>query len=199
MRGLRYILASLVAVFALTFLFYSLVPVKTTGFNVAKTGEASFGNGFRVYNPNFEVKSGVASVEYYIQELSGKNREINIYYEVYDVNGVVYSSGDSKIVVGANENKKYLLSFPFSDYYRGTFLIRASDGKESSISSVFLNDKDITSNVIMESPSRLFGGFGVFLVILILLFYFVRNIHRRTNYKRFAKERHNSRFINLDI
>ena len=195
MRRLRYFLASVIALIALTFVFYSLTSVNPTGFAVASGNEVSLNAGFEIHDLKAVVRDGIANVEYFVREFSGSGGVFDVHYEVFDSDGNVYSSGNTVIVVNENSDERYDFSFKVPNDVAGSLLVRVSNSNGRSISSVPLNSP---VNLTEKFP-KIFGSFVFFLVILGILFYCTKAFFRRKEYRNISKEFHDSRFVKLNL
>lgn len=195
MRRLRYVLASVIALIALTFVFYSLTSVNPTGFSVASGNEVSLNANFEIHDLKADAENGIVSVEYYIKKYSEKTEVFDVYYEVFDADGNVYSSGHTDIAVAGNSDDKYSFSFKTPNDSSGSVFVRVSGNNGRSVASVPLN---VTVVSVKKLP-KIFSSFALFLVILGVLFYCTKAFLRRKEYRRIARGLHDSRFVALDL
>jgi len=195
MRVIRSILASIIALFALAFTFYAINNGMSG--NVVND-EIGFSAGeFTVHDLGLSLSEDLAKVSYNVKEEKNIDRKLQVYYEVYDSEGNVYSSGNNNIFVEAGSDQKFGFSFKAKSY-SGTLMVKVYDENSKSFSTVSFDNNKITGRVITEDRIKSAGWFILFMFFLVILFLIFKRVSKRKYFKTFSKK-HNSGFIKMDM
>ncbi|MBI3333937.1 hypothetical protein HYZ97_00425 [Candidatus Pacearchaeota archaeon] len=141
-------------------------------------------------------------VEYLLQETAGASHELEIIYEVYDGQGIQYALGIESVVLGADNQELYLLSIPLSSEIPSgaVLLLEAREGEERSVALRALNNHvALTGNAIKTEPMRVAGSFAFFLIVLGVLFYYIRLVYRRRMQHEHIRSLHEKNLVALRL
>lgn len=190
-----------VLVGALLILQIGFFKPNTTGFAVSSdSSEFSEIKDFSVNIERYDLRGSQLSAQYYVTKDSSDTEILDVSYVLYENGNRIIHEGMTSVVMKGNEGT-YLLQLPLSSLSEKSYLaleIRNKEREVRDIAEIAFSTNPITGSVVGTGQTRVTFFFGIFFILLVLLFYGIKAIQKRHGVrKRFAQGYYKDRFISL--
>lgn len=139
--------------------------------------------GFQSQIRNYEREENNLVIYYSLEEFEGKDREMNVNYELVDLDGDIVVAGREEIVLGANSKGEYVLQIDLPKNSFGEFDLemefesRGVIEKESE--KIFLPSRGVSGLAIFGENSKRWSVYAFVFVLIVVGFIFIMRLTKR--------------------
>lgn len=165
--------------------------------------DIQYTDGFEITYFDATYYDGVIDAEMDLLEKDGRNRELTLSYELFNIYGEIFEKGKMDVVLPAHKEKAYKISFKpknFAD--KASFGVEVLDKYSGDVvytSSLLRYASGITGGAVgvANSSFRVGSVFVIFVALLAFIFYLTKMAYSRVERKKLVSQLHEGRLIKL--